>query len=212
MNSASTWSPATVSGVLAEKGGSTIFFGRHSIFAIFEPSGNGLPLPGTPLLYASIIMRFARIILMTFWASVRLGPTACQSSYPLNSANASPPGAFKAYLSCLSCAAMVHPPMMASAPVIATLTAILVPFIALFPLWLAVRPRPSNASHAPTRTRELILLNLRHFPDYGDAFGVSNCVDPTTLNDLTDSTGGLLGLFQSLTSFEAISPVINHVT
>src|SRR5580704_6587185 len=46
----STWvrSPGTVSGVLAEKGGLVNFFGLHSIFAILEPSGNGLPLPGTP--------------------------------------------------------------------------------------------------------------------------------------------------------------------
>src|SRR5271163_3168628 len=38
----------TVSGWVAEKGGSVIFFGFHSIFTILEPSGKGLPLPGMP--------------------------------------------------------------------------------------------------------------------------------------------------------------------
>src|SRR6516165_3658550 len=99
MNSASIRSPGTVSGVAAEKGGVVNFFGVHSIFAILEPSGKGLPLPGTPSLYASIITGFARITLITFWASVRLGPTLCQFSYPLNSANARPPGTFTVYLS-----------------------------------------------------------------------------------------------------------------
>ena len=56
--------------MLAEKGGSVIFFGLHSIFAIFEPSGKGLPLPGTPCLYASIITGFATISLMMFVPSV----------------------------------------------------------------------------------------------------------------------------------------------
>ena len=37
-----------VSGILTEKGASVLFFGFHSIFAILEPSGKGLPLPGTP--------------------------------------------------------------------------------------------------------------------------------------------------------------------
>src|SRR5215467_1980059 len=99
MNSTSVRSPGTVSGVLAEKGRSVNFFGLHSIFAILEPSGKGLPLPGTPFLYASIITGFARISLITFWASVWLGPTACQSSYPLNSENASPFRTFTVYLS-----------------------------------------------------------------------------------------------------------------
>src|SRR5215472_17492165 len=98
MNSTSVRSLGTVSGVLAEKGGSVNFFGLHSIFAILQPSGKGLPLPGTPSLYAWIITGFARITLITFWASVRLGPTLCQSSYPLNSANARPPGTFTVYL------------------------------------------------------------------------------------------------------------------
>src|SRR5271155_1309117 len=126
MNSTAVRSPGTVSGVLAEKGGAVNFFGLHSIFAILEPSGKGLPLPGTPSLYASIITRFATISLITFWASVRLGPTACQSSYPLNSENASPFGTFTVYL---SCAAMAQPPMTASTPVIAAIVAILLHFI-----------------------------------------------------------------------------------
>src|ERR1700728_1310711 len=97
----STWvrSPGTVSGVFAEKGGVVSFFGLHSTFAILEPSGNGLPLPGTPCLYALIITGFATMSLITFCASVRLGPTDCQSSYPLKSENASPPGTFRVYLS-----------------------------------------------------------------------------------------------------------------
>jgi hypothetical protein len=37
-----------VSGTLTEKGASVLFFGFHSIFAILEPSGKSLPLPGTP--------------------------------------------------------------------------------------------------------------------------------------------------------------------
>src|SRR6516165_2350193 len=62
MNSTSVRSPGTVSGVLAEKGRSVNFFGLHSIFAILEPSGKGLPLPGTPSLYALIITGFARMM------------------------------------------------------------------------------------------------------------------------------------------------------
>jgi hypothetical protein len=37
-----------VSGTSTEKGASVLFFGIHWIFAILEPSGKGLPLPGTP--------------------------------------------------------------------------------------------------------------------------------------------------------------------
>src|SRR5215468_4126055 len=99
MNSTSLRVPGTVSGVLAEKGASVIFFGVHSILAILEPSGKGLPLPGEPSLYALIMTGFATITLITFWASVRLGPTTCQSSYPRNSENARPPGTFTVYLS-----------------------------------------------------------------------------------------------------------------
>ena len=45
-----------VSGTLTKKGASVFFFGYHSIFAILEPSGNGLPLPGPPARQASIIV------------------------------------------------------------------------------------------------------------------------------------------------------------
>src|SRR5580704_12328314 len=70
MNSTANSSPGTVSGMLAENGGSVNFLGLHSIFAILEPSGKGLPLPGTPSLYAPTITGFATIRLITFWASV----------------------------------------------------------------------------------------------------------------------------------------------
>src|SRR5208282_4970782 len=53
-----------------------------------------------PFLYASIITGLATISLMTFVESVKLGATTCQSSYPLNSENASPFGTFSVYLSC----------------------------------------------------------------------------------------------------------------
>src|SRR5262249_51889160 len=66
MNSTSLRVPVTVSGVLAEKGASVIFFGVHSILAILEPSGKGLPLPGEPSLYALIMTGFATITLITF--------------------------------------------------------------------------------------------------------------------------------------------------
>ena len=52
--------------------------------------------------------------LITFVESVKLGPTACQSSYPLKSENARPPGTFRVYLSCLSCAEVALPPKTAS--------------------------------------------------------------------------------------------------
>src|SRR5208282_5607648 len=52
-----------------------------------------------PFLYASIITGLATISLMTFVESVKLGATASQSSYPLNSENASPFGTFTVYLS-----------------------------------------------------------------------------------------------------------------
>src|SRR3954453_17466560 len=37
-----------VSGTFTSKGASVFFFGFHSILAILEPSGKGLPFPGTP--------------------------------------------------------------------------------------------------------------------------------------------------------------------
>jgi hypothetical protein len=42
-------------------GGPALIFGFQWIFAIVAPSGNGLPLPGTPDLNASIIAGFPRI-------------------------------------------------------------------------------------------------------------------------------------------------------
>src|SRR6266403_2817992 len=42
-------------------GNVSCFFGFQWIFAILAPSGKGLPLPGTPALYASIIAGFPRI-------------------------------------------------------------------------------------------------------------------------------------------------------
>src|SRR5262249_37732701 len=74
-------------------------------FAILAPSGKGLPLPGMPALYASIIMEFPRITasLSLLW----LTAITCQLSYPLNSEKASPPGTFREYFSC--CAKRVRP-------------------------------------------------------------------------------------------------------
>ena len=37
-----------VSGTFTSKGASVLFFGFHWSFTILEPSGKGLPLPGTP--------------------------------------------------------------------------------------------------------------------------------------------------------------------
>src|ERR1700712_2012664 len=69
---------------------------------MWEPSGNGLPLPGMPDRYASIIIGLARIIANA--CSVLLTETDCQSSYPLNSENASPLGTVTVYLSCAAIA------------------------------------------------------------------------------------------------------------
>src|SRR5439155_18794539 len=62
------------------------------------PSGKGLPLPGTPALYALIMVGLATITLST--SSVRAEETTAQSSYPLKSENAIPLGDFSEYLSC----------------------------------------------------------------------------------------------------------------
>ena len=75
-----------------------LFFGFHWSFAILEPSGKGLPLPGTPSLNAWIMIGLATITLST--SSVRAVETADQSSYPLKSENAIPLGDFSEYLSC----------------------------------------------------------------------------------------------------------------
>src|ERR1700685_4757317 len=55
--------------------------------------------------------------------------TSCQSSYPLNSANESPPGTFKVYLSC----AQRAPPASASTPVIIGIVSNVLRFIASTP-------------------------------------------------------------------------------
>src|SRR5215469_16858426 len=51
---------------------------------------------------------------MTCAASVKLGPTTCQLSYPLTSESASPPGTFRVYLFCLCCAEVAQPPKTTS--------------------------------------------------------------------------------------------------
>src|SRR5207247_10789656 len=61
MKSTSCRLPGTVA-----VGNTSIFFGFQWIFAIWEPSGNGLPLPGIPALYALIITGLARITAITF--------------------------------------------------------------------------------------------------------------------------------------------------
>ena len=86
------------SGTSTTKGASVLFFGFHCSFAILEPSGKGWPLPGTPDLYALIMVGLATITLST--SSVRAEETTDQSSYPLKSENAIPPGDFSEYLSC----------------------------------------------------------------------------------------------------------------
>src|SRR6202140_3718049 len=85
------------SGTSTTKGASVLFFGFHWSFAILEPSGNGWPLPGTPALYALIMAGLATIALST--SSVRAVETTDQSSYPLKSENAIPPGDISEYLS-----------------------------------------------------------------------------------------------------------------
>ena len=44
-----------MSGTATGKGASVLCFGFQWIFTILEPSGKGLPLPGRPARYASII-------------------------------------------------------------------------------------------------------------------------------------------------------------
>ncbi len=84
------------SGTSTTKGASVLFFGFHWSFTIMEPSGKGWPLPGTPALYALIIVGLATITLST--SSVRAEETTAQSSYPLKSENAIPLGDFSEYL------------------------------------------------------------------------------------------------------------------
>src|SRR3984957_21272884 len=105
MKSALSWVPGTVGG----PGYASCFFGLQWIFAILAPSGKGRPLPATPALRASIIVGFPRITATT--PPFSLIAIADQSSYPLNSENASPPGTCTAYL---SWAEMALPPNTAS--------------------------------------------------------------------------------------------------
>src|SRR5579871_1425914 len=94
MKSASCWTLGTVGG----PGAFVFCWGTQWIFAIFEPSGNGLPLPGIPERNASMTVGFPRMaaIKLPFW----LMETSCQFSYPRNSEKASPPGTETVYLSC----------------------------------------------------------------------------------------------------------------
>src|SRR5438034_8521941 len=94
-------------------GNVSFFFGFQWIFAILEPSGKGLPLPGMPDWQALIITGLARITAISF--SFRLMETVCQPSYPLNSENASPFGTRTVYLAwAVSCAEVALPPRTAS--------------------------------------------------------------------------------------------------
>src|SRR5438552_4210123 len=85
-------------GTSTAKVASVLFLKLHWSFAILEPSGKGWPLPGTPALYALIMVGLATITLST--SSVRADETTAQSSYPLKSENAIPLGDFSEYLSC----------------------------------------------------------------------------------------------------------------
>src|SRR5208337_5594965 len=91
------------SGTSTANWASVLFFGFHWSFTIMEPSGKGLPLPGIPALYALIMVGLPTITLST--SSVRAEETTDQSSYPLKSENAIPPGDFSEYLSCAESAA-----------------------------------------------------------------------------------------------------------
>src|SRR6187402_2920213 len=113
------------SGTSTTKGASVLFFGFHWSFAILEPSGNGWPLPGTPVLYASIMVGLATITLST--SSVRADETTAQSSYPLKSENAIPLGDVNAYLSCGETAAV--PPRTASTAVAIAIVSLLLRFM-----------------------------------------------------------------------------------
>ena len=90
-----------------------------------EPSGKGLPLPGTPALYALIMVGLATITLST--SSVRAEETTDQSSYPLKSENAIPLGDFSEYLSCAQTAV---PPRTARTAVAITIVSLLLRFMA----------------------------------------------------------------------------------
>src|SRR5256714_14150336 len=89
-----------------------------------EPSGKGWPLPGTPALYALIIVGLATITLST--SSVRVEETTAQSSYPLKSENAIPLGDSSEYLSCASTAV---PPRTAITAVVIAIVNLLLSFM-----------------------------------------------------------------------------------
>src|SRR4029077_20217431 len=112
------------SGTSTTKGASVLFFGFHWSFAILEPSGKGWPLPGTPALYAMIMVGLATITLST--SSVRAEETTAQSSYPLKSENAIPLGDFSEYLSCASAV----PPRTATTTVAIAIMSLLWRFMA----------------------------------------------------------------------------------
>ncbi len=102
-----------------------LFFGFHWSFTISEPSGKGWPLPGTPALYALIMVGLATITLST--SSVRAEETTAQSSYPLKSENAIPLGDFSEYLSCAETAVATR---AASAAVAIAIVSLLLRFVA----------------------------------------------------------------------------------
>src|SRR5271165_1959063 len=124
-----------MSGTSTGKGASVLFLNFHWSFAILEPSGNGWPLPGTPSLYAWIIVGLATITLST--SSVRAEETTDQSSYPLKSENAIPLGDFSEYLSCAE--SDVKPRTASTAVAIATVSWVLRfmadPFVTRISIW-----------------------------------------------------------------------------
>jgi hypothetical protein len=81
------------------------FFGFHWSLTTMEPSGKSWPLPGTPALYALIIVGLATITWST--SSARAEETSAQSSYPRKSENEIPLGDFSEYLSCAKTAAAI---------------------------------------------------------------------------------------------------------
>src|SRR4051794_22435953 len=117
------------SGTSTAKGASVLFFGFHRSFTILEPSGKGWPLPGAPVLYASIMIGLATMTLST--SSVRAEETTAQSSYPLKSENAIPLGDASEYL---SCASTVVPRRKASVAAAIGIVSLLLRFMADPPL------------------------------------------------------------------------------
>src|SRR6185437_12654193 len=86
--------------ISGEPGRSGFTFAFQWIFAILEPSGKGLPLPGMPDLKALMITGFPTItaIVPARW----LAAITSQFSYPRKSENARPPGTRRVYLSWLA--------------------------------------------------------------------------------------------------------------